>query len=132
MPVVMGRKTYESMGRALKGRTNIVISRKTDFNAEDIVPAGSLNEALEKATETDAKEVYIIGGGEIYRQAMEIADKIFLTRVHAEIDGDTFFPAFNTAEWDLKSELNFKADEKHQYDYSLQVWERHRDRESSL
>ncbi len=130
MPVVMGRKTFESMGKALKGRTNIVISRKPDFNAQDIVPAGNLDEALAKAAETDAKEVFIIGGGEIYRQAMAIADKIFLTRVHAQIDGDTFFPDFNLKEWKLKSELNFKADEKHLYDYSLQVWEKFPDRKS--
>lgn len=124
MPVVMGRKTYESLGKALPGRTNIVITRNDSFTAADVTVAHNLKEAVEKAADTDAKEVFIIGGGEIYRQALPQAHKLFLTRVHANVEGDTFFPEFDLNEWEKKSELNFTADEKHAYDYSLQVWER--------
>jgi dihydrofolate reductase len=127
MPVIMGRKTFESLNnKPLSGRFNVVITR----NPESVKPNGpvriaaSLNEAIEITKGTDAKEVFIAGGGEIYKEALPIANKIVLTRVHATVDGDAFFPAFSEKEWRLFSNLDFPADEKHQYAYSFQVWER--------
>jgi dihydrofolate reductase len=124
MPVVMGRKTFESMGKPLTGRTNIVVTRNDDFKADGVITANSLDEAMKAAAETDAKEAYVIGGGEIYKQSLPIATKIFLTRVHATLDGDARFPEFNASEWTLVSVLDFNADEKHAYAYSFEVWER--------
>jgi dihydrofolate reductase len=74
------------------------------------------------AEETHFKEVFIVGGGEIYKQSMDVADKIYITRVHATLEGDTFFPEIKNAEWELVSNEDFQKDEKHQYDYSFQTW----------
>lgn len=124
MPVIMGRKTFASLGKALKGRTNIVITRNPSWSAEGVQCAASLDQALELARSTDALEVFVIGGGEIYREAMPIAHRIYLTRVHAAFEGDTFFPALDPSDWTMVSELDFNADEQHAYPYSFQVWER--------
>ncbi len=124
MPVIMGRKTFEAVNKPLPGRINIVITRQPDWNVETLLVAGDLNDALKKATETNCKEAFIIGGGEIYKQAMEIADKIYLTRVHAAIDGDTFFPAVDENKWHLITCQEFAADEKHAFAYSFQTWDR--------
>ncbi|WEK35342.1 MAG: dihydrofolate reductase [Candidatus Pseudobacter hemicellulosilyticus] len=125
MPVVMGRKTWASMGgRPLAGRTNIVITRKADWTADGAVVVNSLDQALEAGAATDAKEVMIIGGGEIFHQAMPLVQKIYLTRVHTNIDGDAFFPEIRNEGWELLSDLDFPADEKHAYAYSFQVWQR--------
>lgn len=124
MPVVMGRKTFESLGKPLNGRTNIVITRNKDWFAEGVRSAFSFEEALKAAADADAKEVYIIGGGEIYQQAFATAHRIYLTRVHTDIVGDTFFPSINEDDWNLLSQLDFMKDAKHSYDYSFQIWER--------
>ncbi len=91
MAVIMGRKTYESVDKPLPGRFNIVITRQADWKAEGVMVAADLNTALQKAKETNCNEIFVIGGGEIYKQSMEMADKIYMTRVHATLDGDTFF-----------------------------------------
>src|SRR5690606_9995999 len=124
MPVIMGRKTFESMGGPLRGRTNIVITRQADWQAADTLVAKSLQEAIQAAATTDAKEVYIIGGGEIYRQAINIADEVVITRVHAVFEADTFFPEIREGGWEMVSAKDFEADEKHAYAYSFQVWKR--------
>jgi len=124
MPVVMGRKTFESLGKALNGRTNIVITRQTDFAAEGVKVVSSMEDAMIAAADADAKEIYVIGGGEIYKQALPIAHRVYITRVHTVVDGDTFFPELPTIDWKLLSRLDFKADAKHAYDYSFEVWER--------
>lgn len=124
LPIVMGRKTFESFGKALPGRTNIVITRKPDWESQGVTVVESLDSAIAAASQTDAKEVYIIGGGEIYQQSISRAGKVFLTRVHAELEGDTFFPELDPLEWSLVSNLDFPADEKHAYAYSFQVFER--------
>ncbi|HET9056604.1 MAG TPA: dihydrofolate reductase [Chitinophagaceae bacterium] len=129
MPVIMGRKTYDSIGRKpLPGRFNIIITR--DFNgnpvSNDISIAKSFEVAIEKAKETDCREVFVVGGGEIYRQSMPIANRIYLTRVHAEIEGDVLFPPLNEKEWEQTYNLDFDADDKHAYPYSFQIWERKR------
>ena len=124
MPVVMGRKTFESMGKALNGRTNIVITRQKDWQADGVKVVDSLDGALTVAADADAKEIFVVGGGEIYRQALPLCHRIYMTRVFTEIDGDTFFPEIDPAHWTLLSELPFVKDAKHPYDYSFQVWER--------
>lgn len=95
-PIIMGRKTFESIGRPLPGRSNIVITRDSDWAREGALVARSIEEALAKAREIDQQEVFIIGGGEIYRQALPFASKLYLTRVDAEEEGDVFFPPFES------------------------------------
>lgn len=125
MVVIMGRKTLESLGRPLKGRRNIVITRQNDFKIDEGVVVKDLNEALDAAKEMDVKEVMVIGGGEIYRQFLPLANKIYITRVHAKPeDADTFFPEFSEKEWKLVNCKDYEADVKHEYAYSFQLWER--------
>lgn len=124
MPVIMGRKTFESLGKPLPGRTNIVITRKPDWKADGTVTVPSLEEAIKAAEATDAKEVFVIGGGQIYEQAMPIADRLYYTRVHATVEGDTFFPVIDKVQFRLVSELPFQKDERHAYDYSFEIWDR--------
>ena len=121
--VIMGRKTFESVNKPLPGRTNIVITKQPDWNAENVEVANSLDDALEKATALNFKEIFIIGGGEIYKQSITIANRIYLTKVHTEIDGDTFFPDLNN-DWKMISNRDFKSDEKNKFDHSFQIWER--------
>ena len=122
--VIMGRKTFESVNKPLPGRLNIVITSNKDWTAENVVTANSLEEALEKATAAHYKEIFIIGGGEIYRQSMAIANRIYLTRVHTQIDGDTFFPELKEAEWKMVAATECKADEKNAFDHTIEIWER--------
>lgn len=123
-PVIMGRKTFAAVNKPLPGRTNIVITRKPDWKAEGAITALGLEDAIQKAGETNAKQIFIIGGGEIYKQSMPIADTIYLTRVHAVLDGDIFFPAIGESEWELVSNDDFPVDEKHAHAYSFQVWKK--------
>ena len=125
MPVVMGRKTFEAMGKALPGRTNIVVTSNKDWKGEGAVNVQNLEEAIRAAeAETNAKEVFITGGGEIYNQTMKMANRIYMTRIHAEIEGDTFFPEIDPTEWKLVFSKEIKADEKNKYDMSFETWER--------
>ena len=122
--VIMGRKTFESVNKSLPGRTNIVITKQTHWSAENVIVANSVSDAIQKARDLNFKEIFIIGGGEIYKESMHLADKIYLTKVHTSIEGDTFFPELETEKWNLLSNKDFKSDEKHAFDYSFQVWER--------
>jgi dihydrofolate reductase len=127
MPVIMGRKTFESLeNKPLSGRFNIVITNHPgNLNPLGAIKtAGSLQEAIQVAATTDAKEAFIVGGGKVYAESLPVADKIVLTRVHTTVEGDAFFPVFSGKEWKLFSNIDFAADEKHQYAYSFQVWER--------
>jgi len=99
--IIMGRKTYDSVGKPLPGRINIVISRQQNYSVEGCLVAKSLEDALEIAKQDN--EVFIIGGGEIYKQSLSLSDKIYLTRVHAGFAGDTFFPELNLSEWTTES-----------------------------
>ncbi len=94
-PVIMGRKTYQSIGRPLPGRTNIIITRDKNFKAENCFVAHSLDDALDIAKQKDSQEIFIIGGGQIYETAIDIADKLYLTLVEDNFDADTFFPAYS-------------------------------------
>jgi dihydrofolate reductase len=124
MPVVMGRKTFDSLGKVLPGRKNIVITRQSDWKVDGTVVVKSIDDALFVAKQTDAKEVMVIGGGEIYKTLFDKAKRIYLTRVEAEPEADTFFPSLNPEHWHLVSQRNHEADEKNAYNYSFQVWER--------
>jgi len=124
MVVVMGRKTFESVNKPLPGRINIVITRQADWTSEGTITAVDLKDGLIKAEATNCKEIFIIGGGEIYKQSMAVADKIYITRVHATLEGDTFFPEISEDYWKLTSNDEFGKDEKNQYTYSFQTWEK--------
>lgn len=114
--IVMGRKTFESFPKLLPNRKHIVITRQTDYKREGIEVVHSLEEALEKCA--GEEEVFIIGGGEIYKQAMPYADKIELTRVHASFEADAFFPEIDESKWKLVNKEVHKQDERHKYDFS--------------
>ncbi|KQT16028.1 dihydrofolate reductase [Chryseobacterium sp. Leaf404] len=122
-PIIMGRKTYESIGKALPNRTNIVVSRKKNWFQEGILIVGSIKEALKFAKKID-ENVFIIGGGNIYEQTMEVADKLEVTLVKAQLEADTFFPKIDTKIWKLKEEIHHGKDEKNEYDFSFQTYER--------
>jgi dihydrofolate reductase len=124
MPVIMGRKTFESFGKALCGRTNIVITRQTDWKADGVIVVNNIEQAVEAAAATDTKEAFIIGGGDVFRQSWKRAGKIYITRVHAEFEGDAFFPDIPENKWRLVSDTTFEVDEKHRYSYSFQVWKK--------
>jgi dihydrofolate reductase len=126
MPVIMGRKTFESLsGKPLNGRLNIVVTRQLDWQAEGVQKATSLEDALRIASENDYKESYIIGGGELYATALPFAHKIYLTRVDTIIEGDTFFPAIDTDSWQLTMDDSKDADAKHAFAYRFQCWQKH-------
>ncbi len=125
LPVIMGRKTFEALGKPLPGRTNIVITRQANWKSDNIITTGSIDEAIEKAKALNYKEAAIIGGGEIYKQAIGIATVIYITRVHAVFENaDAFFPVINEAKWEMVSNDDFEKDEKHAYAYSFQKWMR--------
>lgn len=117
--IVMGRKTFESLPGILPNRTHIIVTRNKDYKVDGCETEFSLVEALITRTEND---VFIIGGGEIYKQGMELADKIELTRVHANFEGDTFFPEINLTEWKLINEEFHDSDLKHQYSFTYQTY----------
>ena len=119
-PVIMGRKTYESIGRPLPNRRNIIITRNTEYSVEGCEIVSSLEEALLLTN----NECFIIGGGEIYTQSLEVADKIYLTLVNKEFEGDTTFPELDD-KWTKISRKDFKADDKNEYDYSFIEYERY-------
>lgn len=116
-PVIMGRKTFESIGRALPERKNIIITRQTNFNPSDCEVVHSLQEALANAS--DAEEVMIIGGAEIFNQSLEFADQMFLTLIDHEFEGDSYFPEWDEEEWKVVTEEFHPADDKNPYDFRL-------------
>jgi len=126
--IIMGRKTYDSIGRPLPNRTNIVISRNRDFQADGVRVVASLEAAIELAKEVnyinDVQEVMVIGGASIYEAALPIADRLYLTHVHAEIEGDAYFPEVNFKQWLEVSREDYQASDKNPYDYSFVVYDK--------
>lgn len=122
-PVIMGRKTYESIGKPLPNRTNIVVSRKTDWFEEGILIVGSIKEAMKFAKKID-EEVFIIGGGKIYEQTMDIVDRLEVTLVKAELEADTYFPEIDPKVWKKTNEVCHEKDEKNSYDFCFQTFEK--------
>lgn len=120
-PVVMGRKTYESIGKPLPGRNNIIITRDESFSADGCTICRSINEVLELASDG---EIFIIGGAEIYRQFMPFADKMYITFIDADVDGDTLLEDIDYRAWDLISQQPGVKDEKNPYDYKFLVYKK--------
>ena len=123
--VIMGRKTFESMGVPLKNRTNIVITRDMFYAASGIIVAHSLHEALNIAHKADEEETFVIGGAEIYKLALPILDKIYLTEIDLIVkDGDAFFPKFDLNDWTLTSKLAHEVDQKNRHPFVFKIYER--------
>ena len=116
--VIMGRKTFESLGKPLPNRTNIIITRNKNYKAEGCIVVNSLDQAIETAKKEDSHPLNL-GGAEIYKQAMTIADKLDLTFVHHSFDADAFFPEIDFSIWKQESREDFKADEKNNYNFSF-------------
>jgi dihydrofolate reductase len=121
-PVIMGQRTFESMGKPLPGRKNIVLTQSADFHADDCCVVRSLDEALDAAKASE--EAFVIGGGQIYRLALPVAQKLYLTKVHGTFTADTFFPEWSDAEWRLVSSEPHAKDEKNVFDYDFCVYEK--------
>ena len=120
--IIMGRKTFESVGKPLPGRRNIIVTRNEDFEAEGCTIVNNMQAAVDLCKKEN--EVFIIGGADIFRQSMNAADKIYLTRINHEFKGDVFFPELNFSDWKLVKYLKFHADEKNKYEYSFAEYER--------
>ena len=124
MPIIMGRRTFESIGKPLPGRHNVVITRNKDYKAEGTTVVSNLGDAVKAAESNDVNELFIIGGAELFNSTIDQAQRIYLTRVHVKIDGDVFFPELDMENWKLVSEKHMDADEKNEFALSFQVWEK--------
>jgi dihydrofolate reductase len=123
-PIVMGRKTHDSIGRTLPGRLNVIISSNPDYQVyEGSVLVGSIQEALDLSEVKNANEAFIFGGESIYMQALPKTQKIYLSRIHTTVEGDTFFK-FNPEEWKEVSKESFKKDEQNPFDHDFIILER--------
>ena len=120
--VVMGRKTFESIGKPLPERRNIVMTKNTNYLHEEVDVANNIDELLLYCR--DEREIFIIGGAEIYKQTLPLAHKVLLTRVHTTVDGDAFFPELPANEWKLISAEKHEKDDRHAFDYTFEVYER--------
>jgi dihydrofolate reductase len=124
LPIVMGRKTFESMGsKLLPGRLNIILTHQKELQISGAEVVNSLEAAIVLAEKNDYKELMVIGGGQIYEMAMPLASKIWLTRVHTKIEGDTFFPSLGMC-WEKQVVESHHADEKHAFDFDFECWQR--------
>lgn len=123
--VIMGRKTYDSIGKLLPNRINIVISGKSNLDIPGCIIAASVEEALNKTP--DNQEIFIIGGGEIYNQFLPLAQKLYLTKIDHQFDGDIFFPKLDSSEWEEVERRDFEPDDKNPYRYSFVIMEKTRD-----
>ncbi|ENC6435368.1 type 3 dihydrofolate reductase [Aeromonas veronii] len=124
-PVLMGRKTFESIGRPLPGRRNLVISRNPDYQAEGIEVVGSVEAALALLAGSSVEELMVIGGGHLYAEMLPSADCLYLTRIDLAVEGDTRFPAFDDGQWQRVDCESHPADEKNPHPYSFEIWQRH-------
>lgn len=122
-PIIMGRKTYESIGKPLPNRTNIVVSKRKDWFEEGILIVGSVKEALKFAKKMNEK-IFIIGGGNIYEQTIDLADKLQVTLVKTQSKAEVFFPKINLKVWDKTAEICHEKDDKNEYDFCFQTYER--------
>lgn len=122
--IVMGRRNYEAEGKALPGRVNIVLSRNRKYSISDGIVVHEIENAIELAKNAGEKELFIIGGEEIYRLAMPYTNRIYLTRIHAIIKGDTFFPELDFDNWKENSCIRHQKDEENPFDYDFLIFER--------
>jgi dihydrofolate reductase len=121
--IIMGRATYESLGKPLPGRQNIIITRQENYEAPGCIIVGDLKSAFEFAKDKNETEAFVIGGGDIFRQSLVWADKIYLTRVFHNFEGDTYFSDLNKDDWQMVSEERHLPDEKNRYAYAFQLYE---------
>jgi dihydrofolate reductase len=123
--VLMGRNTFESFGkRPLKNRTNVVVTRQNDYVAEGCTVVATIEAGIELAKQAGETELFVIGGGEIYKHAIHLADRVYLTRIYHSFDATVHFPAMDEAEWKVVFEDKRQADERHAYDYTFYTYER--------
>lgn len=120
--VIMGRKTFESIGKALPNRTNIVITRQKGFSANDCIVVSSLEEAIKKVYRN--QKIFIIGGGEIYKQAVKLADRIYATQVDCDLNGDTYFPALDEKWKHTETIASFDKNENNDYNFDIVVYDK--------
>lgn len=118
--IIMGRKTFESFPKPLPNRTHVIITRQEDYAPENCIVVNSIEKAISVCPKDEA--VFIIGGGEIYKQSIEIADKIDITRVHHSFEADTFFPEIDGSKWEIDFEEFHQKDDKHQFDFTFQTF----------
>ena|SRR5215210_6496194 len=124
MPIFMGRKTFDSIGKVLPGRISIVITRNKDWQHQGADVVHSIEEAIQKAEDYGVKEIFVIGGAEIFKTSLPVANRLYLTRIHERFEGDVFFPDISETEWELTSSRYCEADEKNSYNHTYQVWNR--------
>ncbi len=123
-PVLMGRKTFESIGRPLPGRRNLVISRNSDYRADGVEVIDSVEAALALLADSDVAELMVIGGGHLYGQLLPRADRLYLTRIDLAVEGDTRFPAFDEGDWSCIERELHQPDEKNPHPYCFETWQR--------
>ncbi|MFM4819150.1 type 3 dihydrofolate reductase [Aeromonas hydrophila] len=123
-PVLMGRKTFESIGRPLPGRRNLVISRNPDYRADGVEVIDSVEAALALLAGSDVAELMVIGGGHLYGQLLSRADRLYLTRIDLAVEGDTCFPAFDEGDWSCIEREPHQPDEKNPHTYCFETWQR--------
>jgi dihydrofolate reductase len=124
-PVVMGRKTYESIGKALPGRLNIVVTQNNEYSLADATVVSSCEQAIEVAKQVANDEVMIIGGGTLYQHFLPLSDRLYLTQIDLSVKGDTYFPDYNAnAKWQMASQEHHSADPKNKYNYTFQRLDR--------
>ena len=124
LPILMGRKTFESIGKPLPGRKSIVITRNPNWQHNQVTVVHSVDEAIEQAKDYGVREIFVIGGAEIFNTAFSRATRIYLTRVHHQFEGDVFFRDIPAAEWKLVQQRYCPADEKNLQAHTFQVWEK--------
>lgn len=122
-PIAMGRKTYESIGKPLPGRENIIITRDSHYKKEGCTVLHSIDELREYADEKDT-EVFVIGGAEIFKDILPFADRLYLTKIYHAFEGDTYFPIFDTGQWELESREPGTRNDKNPYDYEYLIYKR--------
>jgi dihydrofolate reductase len=123
-PVIMGRKTYESIGKPLPGRNNIIVTRQEDYGAPECTVVHTLEDALKAARQEGAEEAFVIGGSELYREAMPVADRLYITAIGENFEGDALFPEINSFEWKKISEEKGTVDEKNRHPHAFLIFER--------
>lgn len=121
--VIMGRKTFESIGNPLPDRINIILSKTKGYKPEKTLVFAEISDAMNFAADNQLEEVFVIGGANLYEQTFDIADRIYLTKVHAQIEGDAYFPEVNMEEWDIVDEEHVAKDDKNQYDSTFYLLE---------
>lgn len=123
-PIIMGRRSLEALGKPLPNRTNIVITRNTDFRAAGVTVVHTLDDAIAEAKAINQAEIFVIGGAEIYAMALPVATTLYLTEIHKAYDGDAYFPPFDKGDWTEVSRVPHPADERHEATFDFVTYER--------